>query len=181
MELVTERCDPGPVELPAINVDPGCGESDLLERLYDEAVCRTQYLDSMQEVVVRCGFHPNLTRERCAVNEMGRYCEATDNVTTALRDVAATNCADTTVCNPLCMSTLENITSCCLITKYNGTAAPTRFDWLSYEFWSLCGLDSPGFCELRFTEEPVGSSAVVVTAAAGVVSLMTALMVLAQH
>ena len=66
--------------------------------------------------MVLCGFHPNFTLERCAVNEMGRYCDATENETISLRDAAATNCADTSTCDPRCVGTLESITSCCLRT-----------------------------------------------------------------
>ena len=82
----------------------------------------------------------------CSVNEEGKYCELVRDDTAEMSIIAAasTNCNDTSTCDPLCTLSLNNITSCCFITQYNGTSGYRyQYDWLSYEFWSQCGLDSP--------------------------------------
>ena len=158
VELVTEECAPGPIELPdTTSIDPIC--FTFFDHLYSEVLCRTQYLESLRDTYIEsCGFDPTSTFETCVIDEEGRYCEveqAMQDTNSPLFTAASTNCADTSICDPLCIETLSSITSCCFITEYNGTSADTMYDWLSYEFWAQCDLTSPGLCESRFNDEPV--------------------------
>ena len=149
VELVTEECAQGPIQLPETDIDPTCGDPERQERLYNEVFCRTQYLDSLQDAFQLCDLEAP-----CAVNEEGQYCFIATDLNAEL-NAASTNCNDTSTCDPLCTEVLDNITSCCFISIYNMTS---RYDWLSYEFWSQCGLTSPGFCESRFNDDPVNGS-----------------------
>ena len=154
VEPVTEECEPGPITLPEIDIDPDCDAFSIRARKRDEVTCRTQYLESLRDATIEsCGFYPNVfDSDRCAVNEEGMYCDAIPNDDFFVSIDASDNCADTSTCDPLCINILRNITSCCFINENNSTS---RYDWLSYDFWSQCGLTSPGFCELKFNDELV--------------------------
>ena len=161
VETVTEECAPSPVVLPTNPaIDYDCTQDILVERLYDNVLCRTQYLDSLRDATAEfCGNVSFDIYSSCDVDNLsGRYCDISNNSqsqTSDLRQAASDNCADTSICAPLCVKALNNITSCCFISEYNDTTSGESYDWLSYEFWSRCGLSSPGFCERRFNNEVV--------------------------
>lgn len=73
---------------------------------------------------------------------------------------------DTGVCEPLCIDTLNSITSsvgCCFIQEFNRTTSAP--EWLSSEFWQRCNLTSPGACTQRFDESESRISDNAVTSA----------------
>ena len=164
VEQVAE-CAPGPVVLPeTITIDPTCNDSTFWGQLLYEVVCRAQYFESPYDLE-NCVYVPGNEINNCLVNEEGRYCRVAEQANaadTSTGDLFAdplavytTNCANTSTCDPLCVQALGNITSCCFINDYNRTLP--SYDWLSYEFWSMCGLDSPGFCETKFNDDPVNA------------------------
>ena len=166
VEVVTEECGQGLLKLPETIIDPTCDDN----RIYHELICRTQYLESQLDIITEsCKFINTDTLSLdsitdCTVNEEGKYCKAELDYTSSVSFAAFYNCANTSTCDPLCIESLNNITSCCFINEYNGTNDydyeydyDYGYDWLSYEFWSQCGLDSPGFCESRFNNDPVNN------------------------
>ena len=148
VELVTEKCTSG-LNLPNTTVDPThCP----LDKFYEEVFCRTQYFESDRITIAEnCKFDPFDLDDLCTVNEKGKYCHAYEPNAHG----AFSNCADTSTCDPLCIESLSKITTCCFINEYNGTENTGKYDWLSYEFWSQCGLNSPGFCKTKLTNGPL--------------------------
>lgn len=62
------------------------------------------------------------------------------------------------MCDPLCIESLgdlNNGTGCCLNSQFN----ESQTEFLSFEFWSQCGLTTPGNCEPRLTDDPTTSGA----------------------
>ena len=161
VEVVSDQecASAGPIQLPdSITVDPTCTtNNNSFSTRSQEITCRAQYMESLFDTIMEfeeCDISISDINDLCSINEEGEYCQLVQD-DTAERFIitdASTNCADTDICDPLCTQSLNNITSCCFITQNNGTL---RYDWLSYEFWSRCGLDSPGFCETKFTNGAV--------------------------
>ena len=157
VEVVNDQecASAGPIQLPDIfTVDPTCttNNNSFYAHLM-EITCRAQYVESLFDAIMKSEeCHINISSNICSVNEEGEYCELVRDYTAEMSIIAAasTNCADTSTCDPLCTQSLNTITSCCFITQYNGTSSGYQYDWLSYEFWTRCGLDSPGFCETKF-------------------------------
>ena len=154
VELVTEQCGPGRIKLPNTTVDPTCNLND--NRFYTEAFCRAKYFLSERDTIAKnCKVDPlddTACNDTCIVNEEGKYCGAdNNNDPNDIYNTALSNCADTSTCDPLCIKTLSKITTCCFINRFNGTEDAGVYDWLSYEFWSRCGLNSPGFCKIILT------------------------------
>ena len=53
-------------------------------------------------------------------------------------------------CSQECVQALQafnQTAGCCINTNFNSTGSTGHF--LSYEFWSECGLQTPGECEVR--------------------------------
>ncbi len=147
VDLVTQECQPSTVNLPPVQLDPTCNETAGPERLHS-LFCRKEYVESIRErlsATAGCQDYAYPPGDLCTANRNGSYCVALLNPGNFI--AASLSCRNTSTCDPRCIETLNNITStigCCLNDHYNTT---TRPDWLSYEFWSRCGLDSPGLCE----------------------------------
>ena len=168
-------------------IDPACTEEVLTERLTFRVLCRKEFLDDLRDLAVSsCG--QNLddldTPSHCAVDENGNYCSETDIYSTEY--TASINCADTSVCDPLCIETLTNITNmfgCCFISEFNSTSSGSSpRSYLGYEFWERCGLTSPGFCDLKIDNSSLRISHIdtmaTTTAAAAVFLQMSVIAVL---
>ena len=150
VEPETEECDPGPITLTQIDVDPTCTSADIRIRFQSEVLCRSDVLDTItDEIFDACPVDRSFGF--CAVDEMGRFCDLQTPMT-SLFETASDNCINTSICDPLCVQTLNTITTCCFITEYNSTLPGQSIDWLSYEFWTQCGLESPGFCEVFISD-----------------------------
>ena len=154
METVTEECAPGFIELQETAVDPSCTPAVLNERLFSEALCRRQFLESQRAASIEFCDEETNTINDCTVNEFGRYCILEQVNYRSLINVASSSCTNTSTCDPLCVETLSSITGCCFISQFNDTSSAESYDWLSYEFWTQCNLTSPGFCELMLNDEP---------------------------
>ena len=157
VEVVNDKecASAGPIQLPdSTTVDPTCTATDIFFSRFLEISCQIQYVESLLDAIMdieECDLSTIGINNLCSVNEEGEYCELVrDNTAdSSIISDAFAYCANTSTCDPLCSQTLNNITSCCFITQYNETNED-QYDWLSYEFWSRCGLDSPGFCEPEF-------------------------------
>ncbi len=184
VEPVTQQCS-FPFTLPQLEVDPTCNSNIVFGERFQSVSCRQQYVQSYRDrlsATEGC----NDTDSSCNINRFGTYCQlfATDinsNFTTA--DLS---CGNTSTCDPLCIDTLNSITNtvgCCFNDHFNDTDT-VQYDWLSYEFWSMCGLESPGLCEeflntdtpfitittTTTTESP--SDAVIIKAASSIVATL---------
>lgn len=162
VDLVEEQCAPSPIVLPPTPIDPTCTETEFTQRVFSNITCKRSTVESVTTAVQTSSCADNIPDDffasLCAVNQIGGdYCNAED--LDVLFEVAAANCANTSVCAPLCTETLNNITAtagCCFNNEYNGTDIDetSRPDFLSDQFWSMCDLSSPGLCEIRLTGEP---------------------------
>ena len=169
--------DPSDTEInSSIPVDQSCGGTSRLncERRYIQPIVDALSLEGTCQISTR-----NILRE-CEVNEFGHYCSDIDSELGRNYSAARDNCRNTSVCEPLCRSGLENL-GCCINYYYNRSSRPDPL--LSYEFWLLCGLDTPGICESRLigpiTPTPLNSSPSGVTINIGVsVSIVTVLIIL---
>ena len=164
VEPVTEQCAPSPINLSQIQRDPTCVDKDVLERIFSKALCRQSYVESIcaSSAGAKCGGYDPAggdipwyddILDRCIANEAGQYCLTIEpSHYHSLFQRASESCHDTSSCAPLCTDTLNSITGevgCCFTSAYNNTRAPERPYWLSYEFWSRCGLTSPGSCGVK--------------------------------
>ncbi len=148
----SQRCPPSTVTL-----SPTPVESCYTQQLLYSTVCTLQYRKSVLNALSRqegCrNYSTHFTEfSFCASNTLGTYCEAILNYNFT---AASRSCRNTSTCDPLCIETLNNITNtvgCCFNYRFNSTGNPS-WDWLSAEFWSMCNLDSPGFCELRLVND----------------------------
>ena len=182
VELVTEECAPG-LNLPNITIDPTCTGLDD-NRFYAEALCRAQYFESERDIIAKnCKIDPFVDdNDTCTVNEEGKYCEADNNDDpNDIYNTTFSNCADTSTCDPLCIESLSKITTCCFINEFNGTEDAVKYDWLSYEFWSRCGLNSPGFCKTKLTNGPLLYSGAAILKAPGIAVILAVAMVLPKY
>ena len=153
VEPSTEQCAPTTVNI-VRQSDPTCTQAILLSQLYSQVLCNTRYIDSnfaALEGVELCRTYTDYSpNDSCRFNEFGQYCEGGIDLQDNL-DRASESCPNTDTCEPGCVDTLREVTGrlgCC-INYYNQSGGGG--DHLSYEFWSRCGLVSPGFCEVRLT------------------------------
>ena len=175
VEQVTEECRPSTIRLsPTTSLDSTCNTETLQLRM-QSALCREEYVEGIRNrlsATERCQNYTHLPIRKCNANGNEAYCDTlivnSDNYTAATE-----RCGDTSTCDPHCIETLNNIINavgCCFIDRYNSTES-NRFDWLSNEFWSRCGLESPGFCE-----EYLNNAAMVLKA--GITYAITVAMIL---
>ena len=175
VEPVTEECAPSSFNMPA-EIDPTCVGQDLTERLTFHVLCRTEYLDGLRELTESCGLNGE-DPVHCAADANGNYCSLQNEISSA-DFTATTNCLDTSVCDPVCIETLTSFTNtygCCFISVLNDTTTSGGpRSYLSYDFWEMCGLTSPGFCGFKFDNSPSRvSTAVVVETSVFAVLLAT--------
>lgn len=149
VEPVTRKCSTS-FTLPPIQVDPTCDEDAYLERSRS-ITCRQPYVEGLRERLTTEGCQ-GLADEItfCKANQFGTYCDTLEeyNFESNLT-LASWSCRNISICDPLCIETLDNIINtlgCCFNDRYNTTNSD-QYYWLSYEFWSMCGLESPGLCE----------------------------------
>ena len=154
VEPVTQRCPPSTIMLTPVKVDPTCNTRAVAEQQLFSTVCKRNYRDSVMSSLSAtegCQNYSTYTTKFsfCASNQFGIYCAATEYSPELLSD----NCNDTSMCDPFCIETLSHITDtigCCVNYWYNRSYSE---DWMSHEFWTMCSLESPGFCEIGLIEE----------------------------
>ncbi len=167
VEPVTEECPPSTITLPPDQNVPKCTDAFRFE-LLQSFQCRRQYVEPIQQTLSAaegCQRDQLLnfmyTQDRCKVNEDGSYCGMLPQDT--LYTDAVRNCQNTSTCAPLCIETLNNIADtlgCCFNERYNTTGG---IDWLSYEFYSMCGLEPLGSCEIKLNDDAPFDAATAAT------------------
>lgn len=187
VEPVTQECAPSPINLVNSQVDPTCTTSVLLERI-GFISCTRRFVQPILDRLSATGgcqlFNQSILEE-CGVDALGKPCYSQTLELGSLFVTANISCGSTSTCDPPCIRALEtfNSTSGCCINSFNGSLAGVTFagvtipsyDWLSYQFWSQCGLNTPGSCELRLNGAAFLKAPGIITAFAAV---MMSLMVL---
>lgn len=172
VEPVTEECQTSTISLPA-QFDPSCDNVTLRHRL-QSVECREEYVNSIRNRLLAtegCQNYTHPSKQECNANGDKTYCTLLIPLVTPNNYTrAGKSCSNTSTCEPHCVQTLNNITSttgCCFVDRYNSTQN-NKIEWLRKEFWSRCGLTSPGFCEeyLNNSVKDSGASFFVVIIAA---------------
>ncbi len=188
VEPVTQECSESTVKLSQPPKDPSCNgiwSTTFLRELYSSVICRQKYAQSLNDrlrATEKCKDHMFLTEmiDACRVNKRGAHC-GTDLTTFSKATAASGSCHNTAKCDPLCVQALNNVTNtagCCFNREYNdSTNGRVMFDWMSQEFWSKCGLEPLGFCEVRFTSHavvlsPSSSGAMILLAVTMLLSML---------
>lgn len=157
VDQVAEECAPSLIELTQVQTEPTC--SHFIETVLRNAACIRTHVESAREELFNAGcenetFFDQL-HESCLATESGQYCITIEDTFT-LYNVALDNCDNTSVCDPLCVTALTNFNStagCCLNSGFNSSTESQR-DFLTFEFWSRCGLATPGLCVPLLTDDP---------------------------
>ena len=176
LERITNNCT-SILKPPPVPVDPCDTKQDL------NISCQRRYIQPIVDALSLEGTCQLSTRNilsKCEVNEFGQYCsDIAPQFRTNYSEVHD-NCSNTSVCEPLCRSALENLkvsAGCCIDVLYNRSSLPP---FLSYKFWLLCGLDTPGICQSRLTgpTAPTPSTSSVTINIGISVSIVTVLIIL---
>lgn len=127
-------------------------------------LCDTGCLDPVLQFFDEClegtdfGFDlPTLLREYCASNANGQRCADIQALTNQTTTVIGASCLSATGgipdgnCSAACVTALENSNSlvdCCVnVANVTGlNQLPGLSTIVSYELWSGCGVQTPGFC-----------------------------------
>ena len=167
VELVTEECSPSTITASS-EVDSSC-KGKTVQESFISATCRQQYVESTRKrlsATEGCQGFVYPPSNMCNANGNGVYCNLLMDFN--ITEVSV-NCNNTSTCDPGCLQTINNTTNvlgCCINDLYNSTS--NRLDWMSYEFWSRCGLQSPGFCKQYLNNGSVfikASSSLIIIAA----------------
>lgn len=144
------------IDLPEVEIDPTCNQFNFLEQLLPNVLCTRRSVASLLDALASedCQEDPvfDMITDRCNADEAGRYCDTLPRSNRLILE-AQNTCNDTSVCDPLCIGTLTNLSNtngCCFNEEFNRTYSQP--DFLSFEFWSQCNLTSPGFCEPLLTD-----------------------------
>lgn len=160
VDPIMEQCTPSTVELSQIQGGT-CSTSSLIAQ-NGMIICN---LDFLQPILDRltggCEPYAQAALEQCGVDESNQPCYLrTEVLATAFANaVSVCQATDTRSCDSRCTSTLRSLAElggCCINNFFNGSLAgiiTTRYSWFSYQYWSMCGIDSPGFCDTEFNNE----------------------------
>lgn len=164
VETVTDECTTSTVQVGSeIIVDASCNY--LVEN--GNLLCTRNYLEPIVDALREtdgCEAFANGNMEQCGVNENGERCNTLTTELTPLFLAAQSACNGTT-CGDTCqqaLMTLRNNGGCCVNTLWNNsltaislqqlTGQDSGFIFLSYEFWSNCGLETLELCETKLID-----------------------------
>ena len=163
IENVSEPCQAeSTITMTSLEQDPLCDgiwSSIYLRRLYSSIICRKQYVEELRDRLrgmQGCEDHVLIQdlQDVCRANAAGQHCEAELSMFSQAT-MASASCGDASECNSDCAMALGSIadtTGCCFNEEYNSTSnSGVTFDWMSYEFWSECGLKPLEVCEEKLT------------------------------
>ena len=159
VEPVEAECPPSLITLPPAQDDTICSSYSHIEKtqLASATLCTPHFINPILQLSSKLNCYSIVTELSCRVNQLGLYCGALYEISYDFFVAANESCNDTTTCDPLCteiLNSMANTVGCCFNQDYNNTRAlsPLTFEWLSYEFWSMCDLRPPGLCELRLVD-----------------------------
>lgn len=188
VETVSDCPGNNAIVLPETMVDPECNSSVSFIRA-STIGCTEEFIQPVLDILAddgNCETLEGMLLDRCGINEEdGRHCfELLNPLLTGFRAASSSCSNDTTTCSPNCRSALEtlsNNTGCCLNDFFNSTTAlvngPEPF--LTSQFWSVCGIETPGFCVVQFFDNGASNlSSVDYRATATVISVIMLLVVL---
>ena len=171
VEPVTEECTPSTVQLASVQGRP-CSDSELLERSGMITCTRSLLQPIVDELIGTSGCEPygQAALEQCAVDESNRACSQRSRQLTTSFAPVLNNCQSSNIstCDTTCTESLQDFASsggCCVNNFFNGSLAgitSIRYDWFSNEYWSRCGITSPGFCETRLSDDITTQTATTV-------------------
>lgn len=126
--------------------------SEVNQLLYSTVYCSLDYIDAIEDVILAedaCKDSTYLEDEhyRICVVKDGKYCaDASYSVDKARKAM----CSNTT-CTLNCKQALETVLEAdgCCLNIFNTSETV----WTKYEVWRNCGLESPGFCELKLMND----------------------------
>ena len=159
VQPVTEQCRSVP--LPQTEVDPSCDSSIFLEENI-ETSCLSRFIEPVVDALMETEGCQPLAQEvldSCRVNEMGERCAIFGSLSNTLFIDVQDACRNLT-CSQECvqaLQTLNQTAGCCLNTRRSSNQAGivmasqggVEYAFLTNEFWSECGLQTPGECEVR--------------------------------
>lgn len=160
VDTVDNCPDNSNIELPEVQVDPECSN---LQVESARIACSGRFISSIFNALSAdddCSPLIQVIEEGCGVNEAGRPCFELSPSLNAGIISANFNCSDTNACPSACVTSLESLvetTGCCINNVFNGTLSQltnATVSFLSDEFWSLCGLETPGICKSLFNGAP---------------------------
>ncbi len=163
VEPVTEECTPSTAQITLTQIDSSCTGSNLFRRA-SSLICTRRYLQPILDRLTEgCEPYRQAALEQCAIDELKQPCYVKASALSLQFQSAITGCGntDTSVCDAQCTERLETFAregGCCINNFFNGSLAgitTIRYNWFSSQYWFQCGLDSPGFCETRLTDEPL--------------------------
>ena len=92
------------------------------------------------------------------MNEQGERCALQSTLVSQFTQTQVACSLTNTTCTEGCTQALEDFSDvggCCVNNLFNGSLAgitSQRFDFLGFEFWSNCGVDTLGTCEVRLND-----------------------------
>lgn len=157
VEPVSEQCPPSTFQLPN-KTDPTCTTTrELTSRLYSQVQCKREiaYHILSAAKVLDCPDIIEMFRDPsfCGVDQEGQYC-TTGPAANLTKSAISEECPETSTCDPDCVATLNHLAAtygCCFVNQFNGTADGEPPVWMGHGFWKRCDLNSPGFCQQKFT------------------------------
>lgn len=152
--LADQNCTAQPkVIIPSVD-----RECDNAEERLPSFVCSASYRDALTNALSQdsdCKGFENVRLERCGMNENGDSCLGTPSLYHHASR-AAVSCSELNTCDPDCLLILQRLNEsaqCCINSFVNTTFfrhIGLTFDYLSYEYWKMCNLTTPGTCLLKF-------------------------------
>ena len=126
----------------------------------------------------RCRVYAVLTADLCESNSNGQFCAQAISLDSLISEstdpllVSLANCGtSTSTCSTFCQDVVTNVngTYGCCVNIYNNSDIGRQFPSLSYSYWNLCGVKTPGFCESTLS---LSNSAVLISFAWSVVTML---------
>ena len=184
-----QACSLSTVELQQLPRDPTCTQYEYQDQVFYTVNCRREYiLPLMARVSAVEGCEDYVTEGSyvsCNTNRFGVHCDDLIYETGANFTAANEACNDTSTCDPLCIETLNNISDtsgCCFNEDYNDTFTRNIPDWFTAEYYSMCGLESPGLCGLGISipddDDSIPDDALSITASSIPIAIAAILLLL---
>jgi hypothetical protein len=168
IELVTEECTPSTVQLRGTAGERTCTASELIEGAGMITCTQNLVQPIIDSLLDTSGCEPygQATSEQCGIDEFNQPCYLRSQELTSSFGPVTSNCqsSNQSSCDPQCTNSLQNfarVHGCCINNFFNGSLAGltnTRYGWLSDQYWSACGITSPGFCETRLNSDSPGGT-----------------------
>jgi len=165
VETVTDECTASIVQVRRNDISPDASGNYVAEN--GNLQCTRKYLEPIVDALRDadgCEVFANGNMEQCGVNESGEHCNTLITELVPLFLKAQSACNETT-CDESCeqaLMTLRSNGSCCVNTLWNNSLTPislaqftgedSGYPFLSYEFWSDCGLETLELCETKLID-----------------------------